>query len=205
MKKYIYSLSLFLAISYSGCQQEQLSCCTKAAATKIDKVQPAVASFTGGITDKSIYNLESTWTKLQGKVQLVAMIYTGCAYACPRIIADLNIIEKALQKYNHEELGVVLVSMDPDRDTPAKLREFAANNHLDTDRWKLLTSPPDNILELAVLLNVKYKKQLNGDIGHSNIITVLNLQGEIVHQQEGLGAAPDETIKAVEGLLNPIL
>jgi protein SCO1 len=214
MKKYIYSLSLLLAISFTGCQQEQLSCCTKAAATKNKKIQPTVASFTGGITDKSIYNLESTWTnqddqkvkleKLQGKVQLVAMIYTGCTYACPRTIADLNRIEKALQKYNREELGVVLVSMDPDRDTPAKLREFAAANHLGTDRWTLLTSQPDNILELAALLNVKYKKQLNGDIGHSNIITVLNPRGEIVHQQEGLGAAPDETIKAVEGLLSQI-
>ena len=214
MKNSLYSLLLLLAVSFSGCQQELPSCCTKAIASPNKKNKTTVASFTGAITDHSIFNLESSWTnqqdqiikleKLQGKVQLVALIYTSCGYACPRTIADLNRIEKALLKYKRDELGVVLVTMDPDRDTPARLREFAAANHLDADRWTLLTSQPDNILELAALLNVKNKMQLNGDIAHSNIITVLNTQGEIVHQQEGLGADPDETVRAVEKLLSPI-
>ena len=58
-----------------------------------------------------------------------------------------------------------------------------------------------NIQELAVLLNMKYKNGGNGEIAHSNIITVLNAGGEIIHQQEGLGKDPDETVKTIDGLL----
>jgi protein SCO1/2 len=137
-------------------------------------------------------------------VQLVAMIYTNCSYACPRIIADLKRIENSLEAYKREEVSIVLVSMDPARDTPEKLQQFAKANKLDPKRWVLLTSGQDNIRELAALLNMKYKTELDGEISHSNIITVLNPAGEILHQQEGLGIDPDETVKSIKGLLQRI-
>lgn len=162
----------------------------------------------------SLYNLESDWKnqrgenlkleQLQGKVQLVAMVYTSCSYACPRIVADLKRIESGLEQYKQDEIGIVLVTMDPARDTPEKLQAFATSNKLDPKRWVLLTSEQDNIRELAALLNMKYKTELDGEISHSNIITVLSPQGEIIHQQEGLGIAPDETVNAINGLLQKI-
>ncbi|WP_266205611.1 SCO family protein [Pontibacter kalidii] len=161
------------------------------------------------LSDMSLYQLDSEWqteqghtiklADLQGKVQLVAMMYTNCTYTCPRIVADLKRIEAGIDKY--KEVGIVLVTMDPANDTPEKLKEFAGENKLDPSRWQLLTSNDASIQELAVLLNMKYKKAPNGDIAHSNIISVLNVQGEIIYQQEGLGKDPDETVKSIEGLL----
>ncbi|NDK55663.1 SCO family protein [Pontibacter fetidus] len=166
------------------------------------------------LSEMSLYNLESEWMnqenepvklpQLQGKVQLVAMVYTSCTYACPRIVADLKRIEASIEKYKNDEVGIVLVTMDPERDTPEKLKAFAEENKLDAGRWTLLTSDEGNIQELAVLLSMKYKNSGNGEIAHSNIITVLNPAGEIMHQQEGLGKDPDETVKSIEGLLKQL-
>jgi len=75
---------------------------------------------------------------------LVVMIYTRCGYACPRTVADLKVLENKLSKYKPGDVGIVLVSMDPDRDTPARLKAFAKAYHLDARRWILLTSPSGN-------------------------------------------------------------
>src|SRR5262245_49991357 len=57
-------------------------------------------------TDRSIYQLESRWTNdlgralelgaLEGRVQVVAMVFTSCNNACPIIVHDLQRIEAAL-------------------------------------------------------------------------------------------------------------
>ncbi|MHC2990948.1 hypothetical protein OB13_04870 [Pontibacter sp. HJ8] len=216
MKRYTSFLFMLLILSFAACQQQEAgSCCTKPVATgNTSDTKTVSALHSVGISDMSLYNLESDWKnqrgedlkmeQLQGKVQLVAMIYTSCGYACPRIVADLKRIESGLEALNREEVGIVLVTMDPARDTPEKLQAFAASNKLDADRWVLLTSEQDNIRELAALLNMKYKTELDGEISHSNIISVLNPQGEIIHQQEGLGIAPDETVNAIKVLLQKI-
>ncbi|MDO6391382.1 SCO family protein [Pontibacter sp. BT731] len=219
MKRYILYLLTLVAFGFTACQQEVAheddSCCTKPLATEeLPDGTGSLAIPVGTLTDLSLYQLESDWQnqnaedvklyEFQDKVQLVAMVYTHCGYACPRIIADLKRIEMGLDQYKREDIGIVLVTMDPARDTPERLFQFAKSNNLDPKRWTLLTSEQDNIRELAALLNMKYKVELDGEISHSNIISVLNENGEIIHQAEGLGVEPDETVNAIKGLLQKI-
>lgn len=172
---------------------------------------PSAKEPSGPLTELSLYNLNSRWAtqngdsielkKLRGKVQIVAMIYTACDYACPRILADLKRIADSLDENEKENIGIVLVTLDPERDSPENLREYARKNRLDPARWISLTGKENNVMELAALLNVKYRKELSMDIAHSNIISVLNKEGELVHQQEGLGVDPSETVNSITALL----
>ena len=163
-------------------------------------------------TDMSLYHLTSTWTTqdgetirlkdLQGKIQLMAMVYTTCQYACPRIVADLRSIQSQLeQKKIEDKVHFVLVSIDPKVDTVVRLKAFANENNMSNDEWSLLHGQEGDILELAALLGVKYKKTSASDYAHSNIITVLDQQGEIAHQQTGLGSDASRTIQVIEGLI----
>jgi protein SCO1/2 len=52
-------------------------------------------------------------------------------------------------------------------------------------------------LELAVLLGIKYRKEPQGGFAHSNLITVLNKQGEIVHRQVGLQQSVADTMAVI--------
>ena len=174
----------------------KLSCCA---------TNPVASAF----TDKSLYQLDSTWTNdagqslklgnLQGPVQVVAMFFASCTYACPIIVHDMKRIEDALSESVRAKAGFTLVTIDPERDSPAALHSYRAAHKLRTDRWTLLHGTPDDTLELAALLGVKFKREATGQFAHSNLITILNSEGEIIHQLVGLNQDIQETMKRIVG------
>ncbi len=159
-------------------------------------------------TDKSLYQLDSIWTndsgqaikfgKLQGRVQVVAMFFASCTYACPIIVHDMRRIESALPESIRAKAGFTLITIDTEHDKPAALHAYRNVHKLPVDRWTLLHGKPDDTLELAALLGVKFKREASGQFAHSNLITVLNGQGEIIHQQIGLNQAIQPAVQAIE-------
>jgi protein SCO1/2 len=149
------------------------------------------------LADTSLYQVTSTWTNdaaqpvqlvsLRGKPQIVTMFFASCQFTCPLLVNDMKTMEAALSKELQDKVGFVLVSFDPERDTPAKLAAYRETHHLDANRWTLLQSNDGNVLELAALLGVKFKKDSNGQFAHSNVITLLDSEGNIVQQDIGFG------------------
>lgn len=162
----------------------------------------------GQPTDKSLYQLDSTWTNdfdqpvkfgtLQGRVQVVVMFFASCTYACPIIVHDMKRIEAALPEKVRAGTGFTLITIDPERDTTDALHSYRSVHKLNTGRWTLLHGTPDDTLELAALLGVKFKRETSGQFAHSNLITVLSEQGEIIHQQVGLNQDIQPTAQAIE-------
>ncbi|NGP88799.1 SCO family protein [Fodinibius halophilus] len=158
-------------------------------------------------SDGSIYHINSRWKNrygttinidsLKGKVQILAMVYTSCEYACPRILADMKRIQDGLPAQVLGQTNFTIVSIDPARDTPGKLKQFAEENDLNNEHWTLLHGNNGNILELAALLGFRYKRISETDFTHSNLITILNKKGEVIYQRKKLVEKPTETIKKV--------
>lgn len=156
------------------------------------------------IAPESIFNLTSKWNtqnnktielkELKGDVLVMVMIYTTCKAACPRLVADMRNIAK---KVNNEQVKYVLVSIDPETDTPEKLKEFAIENQMDTDQWVFLQGTIDDVREFSNVLAVKYKQISPIDFSHSNIISVFDTQGVLYHQQEGLGVDNSTTVSKI--------
>jgi protein SCO1/2 len=194
IKKGIVSL-FFLGLFVSALTLQ--SCNQKTKAAVIDKP----------ISDLSIYNLPSKWTNqngqniemkdLKGKVLVMVMIYTSCKAACPRLVADMQNIEQRLPENIKENVKLVLISIDPETDTPQRLKSFAIDNKMDSDQWVFLRSTAENTREFAAVLAVNYKKIAPMDFSHSNIISVFNADGELAYQQEGLGVNSDQTIMKI--------
>lgn len=159
------------------------------------------------ITDLSIYNLPSKWTTqngndielkdLKGEVLVMVMIYTSCQAACPRLVADMRSIEEQLPATTKGKVKLILVSIDPEVDTPERLKAFSIENKMEGNQWLFLRSTEKNTREFAAVLAVNYKKISPLDFSHSNIISVFNKEGELVHQQEGLNVNNSETVKRI--------
>ena len=159
------------------------------------------------ISDMSIYNLPAVWTTqdgnkiqmedLKGKVLVMVMIYTSCKVACPRLVADMRNIEKQVPQDKKDNVQYVFVSIDPETDTPQRLKAFAKENQMQDEKWLFLRGSDEDTREFAAVLAVNYKKISPMDFSHSNIISVFNQKGELVHQREGLGVDNDETIQAI--------
>ncbi|MCX6951570.1 MAG: SCO family protein [Verrucomicrobia bacterium] len=90
----------------------------------------------------------------------------------------------------------VLVSFDVARDTTAVLAKYRAERALD-GQWTLLRGDDNAVRELAALLGVKFKQEADGSFSHSNLVTILNREGEVVHQRVGLKGGLDEAAAAL--------
>lgn len=146
----------------------------------------------------SVYDLESGWrdgegaqrtlSSLEGRVQVMAMVYTHCTHTCPQIVVELKQLEAALSPRERARTGFVLVSLDPERDSPVQLKKFATSLRLDPAGWTLLTGDADGVRELAAVLGLRYRAEADAQISHSNAYLVLDAHGGIVHRQDGLGS-----------------
>lgn len=162
---------------------------------------------TDEISEDSIFNLTSKWNteegksiqlkELKGKTLVMVMIYTTCKTACPRLVADMRNIEKKIPEKNQKNIQYVLVSIDPETDNPKRLKAFAKENFMDGEQWTFLQGTKSSVREFANVLAVKYKEISPMDFSHSNIISVFNDEGELVHQQEGLGVNNKETVSKI--------
>ncbi|MBQ0788646.1 MAG: SCO family protein [Oceanihabitans sp.] len=162
---------------------------------------------TNEISEASIFNLTSKWhteegneiqlKDLKGKTLVMVMIYTTCKAACPRLVADMRNIEAEIPKENLKDLNFVLISIDPETDTPERLKAFAIENLMDDEQWTFLQGTESGVREFANVLAMKYKQISPLDFSHSNIISVFNTKGELIHQQEGLGVNNKDTVDTI--------
>lgn len=159
------------------------------------------------LPDMSIYHLPSNWTTqdneeielkdLQGKTLAIVMIYTTCQSACPRLVADMRHIERDVPDDLEGEVQYVFVSIDPEVDTPERLKDFAIENQMEEDKWLFLRGTEEDTREFAAVLAVSYKAISPIDFSHSNIISVFDKYGELQFQREGLGVNNKSVIDAI--------
>lgn len=129
---------------------------------------------------------DTTLNAFQGKNIVLAMVYTSCRSVCPLIVSKLKKIEKAAAAKNLE-IEFVLVSLDPERDSPQMLEAFRKRENLSSQNWHLLVGSAADTRKLSNLISFNYSKNsLSGEIMHSNKISLLNKEGEIISVSDGL-------------------
>ena len=127
----------------------------------------------------------------RGKPQLVAMFYTSCKYICPLIIDSAKGVDHALTPAERNNLSILLVSIDPARDTPEALMYIVNKRKLDTKRWTLARTDANGVRNLAALLGVRYRVLSDGEFNHTSALILLDAEGRVVARTETLGNKPD--------------
>ncbi len=202
-----------------GCGEPDPSpCCVAAAAAQPPEADPAGAAPAGvrsgtadDAADDSVFLVDVPWqdqrgaprrlVEFAGKPVVISMIVTHCQYACPRLVVDMQKIEAGLDLADRDRVHFVLVSMDDVRDTPPQLTAFAAEYGLTALRWTLLHGSAGDVQLFNAVLGGRYKRTPSGDFAHSNLVVVLNPEGQIVHRQEGLDLAPNASLVVLKSLL----
>ena len=197
MKRLIFISILWMLLSVSCTNNDSSSIESQSQSDDTEAVLP----------EMSIYHLPGVWTnqdgrdlelkELKGKVLVMVMIYTSCKAACPRLIADMRRIEEQVPEKYVNDVQYIMVSIDPETDTPERLKSFAAENLMTDDRWMFIRSTKELTREFASVLAVNYKKISPMDFSHSNIISVFDPQGELIFQQEGLDTNNKKTLNTI--------
>jgi protein SCO1/2 len=174
----------------------------------IPLLAPTVGLASGSSIDgQSIYQLGSRWARqdgkqvslgsLKGHYVIMAMIYTSCQGACPLIIADLKKMDRAIPRDRRSKVRFALFSLDPARDTVAKLKAYALVHDLDLHRWSLYHGKESDVRALSAVLGFQYRKDADGGFEHSNLITLLDPVGRIAAQLSGIGQDPAPILSAI--------
>ncbi len=178
------------------------------AATLMLEQEPVIVDH----SEASLYQMDARWTHQDGRVMrlgdftgrpvVLSMIFTHCGYACPMIVADMKQIASRLPEDAAGDVQYVLVSLDPERDTPEALRRFAAAYGLNSDQWSLLRGEAEDVRTLAAMLGIRYRQQADGQFAHTSLITILDEGGEIVHRRTGSGTNADMSAVLMDLLVN---
>lgn len=76
--------------------------------------------------------------QLQDAPYIAAFMFTRCPSICPHLTTTMKEIDEAMLNAQLK-LQLVSISVDPDHDTPPRLREYAKKYHTDPRRWNFLT------------------------------------------------------------------
>ncbi len=159
---------------------------------------------------RSLYQIPSAWTSeigqktnlkdLHGTVRVITMAYTRCQSACPILVNDMLAIQQSLPASVRGQVQFTVFSLDSERDTPESLRDYKTKRRLDEATWSLFNGTSSSVRTLAVALGIRYQQDKSGEFSHSNVITLLDADGQIVHQQVGLGLDPTPMSQAILNL-----
>jgi protein SCO1/2 len=104
----------------------------------------AVPSFS--LVDQDGAKLDSA--QLAGKVWVADFVFTGCSQACPRLTEEMAKLQKLVA--GNDKVRLISISVDPERDTPERLKAYAAGFRADSHQWKFLTGPAQQIEDAVV-------------------------------------------------------
>jgi cytochrome oxidase Cu insertion factor (SCO1/SenC/PrrC family) len=129
---------------------------------------------------------------LAGKVWIADFIFTNCAGTCPMITATMHRLQNALPKDVH----LVSFSVDPARDTPEVLAEYARKTNADKQRWHFLTGEKDKLYDLSI----KGFKLALDDTGGNEVEPITHSTRLVLVDQNGkirgyYGGTDDEDMK----------
>lgn len=100
-------------------------------------------------------------------------------------------MDKALTPAQRARISIVLVSMDPARDTPAAMLSVASKRNLDLKRWMLLRAASDDVRNVAGVLGIRYRLLADGEFNHTSELVLLDADGRIVARTDKIGSAGD--------------
>ncbi len=148
---------------------------------------PVIAQVPAGIslTDQDGHAL--SWESMQGEVYVVGFIFTRCPSLCPEITAAMQRFEKALEDGGIEDrVQLLSVTVDPDYDTPEKLRAYRDAQGIDQPNWRFVTAGTESATEELVVggfkLAVGDKTEIEPgvfDIAHSSKLALVDHEGGV--------------------------
>ena len=125
-----------------------------------------------------------TNAQLQGKWSFIFFGYTNCPDICPTTLGDLNRVANMLDKFNTNpfEVQYLFISVDPERDTPERLKEYVKYfnpGFIGVTGTKTALDDFTRQLSTAYFFEKKDATDTSYIVNHSSAILLLNPQGSL--------------------------
>ena len=139
--------------------------------------------------------------QLRGKALAITFIFASCADTCPLLTAEMAGIQNRLGKDFGSKVNFILITVDPDRDTPEVLKRYAGAHKANSPGWFFLTGTTAEIRDVAKRYGIYYKKMPRGDVDHTFLTSLVDQSGTIRVQYMGVRFNPDEMLRDLQSLI----
>ena len=133
---------------------------------------------------------------LKGKTVVVNAFFTSCTSVCPPMNRNMQKIQEALGDRVGRDVFFVSITVDPEVDTPARMKEYAKNFHAGPG-WTFLTGKKEN-LDWALY---KLGQYVEAKDDHTSIFIIGNEAKGLWKKAFGLAKA-EELIKILDDVIN---
>ena len=144
---------------------------------------PEVPSDLVSLVDQE--NAPFSLQQLKGRTQVVTFIFTHCQTSCPLQVQALTLVQRALSPALSKRVHFVSFSIDPERDTPAVLAQYAAAMGAGLDNWSFVTGHPQEISWLHKHFGAQVKRLSGDQLDHRVAVYLLDASGELAQKYTG--------------------
>ncbi len=113
----------------------------------------------------------------RGKFVLVTFIFTTCPDVCPLLTAKFAAIQRELAAQKKDDYLLLSITPDPQSDTSAVLKSYAARYHPDWRHWDFLTGTRDQLAKVWKEFGVTVQSAGPGQIRHTTLTTLIDRRG----------------------------
>ena len=152
------------------------------------------------LTDQS--NKIFKFNSFKGKVLLVDFAYTTCPDVCPLMTAAMRSVQDELTSAERKLVHLIMVTTDPEIDSPAVLASYARRYRVDFSNWSFLTGDAPSLAQVWKNFGVGVKKIARGLVDHTPLTALIDQNG--VMRFGYYGTAPDAkmVLKDMRALLS---
>ena len=140
-------------------------------------------------------------SSLKGKPVLVDFIYTTCASVCPRLTSRMNEVARKLGAELGQKVTIVSFTIDPEHDSPAKLRAYAEAQGVSDNGWYFLTGQPAQIDQELGLFKLIRQRESDGSVTHNVSAFLLGPDGHILREYNALDVPIDTIVSDIDHAL----
>ncbi|MGM0921513.1 MAG: SCO family protein [Bacillota bacterium] len=138
---------------------------------------------------------------LKGEIWVANFIFTSCDTVCPPMTAHMTELQKQLKEAGLD-VRLISFSVDPEVDTPEKLKEFAGRYPLSLENWDFLTGYSqkeiDNFAKSSFKTIVQ-KPEGQDQVIHGTLFYLIDQNGKVMKDYDGVeNVAYDEIIDDVK-------
>lgn len=137
---------------------------------------------------------------MQGDITIASLIFTNCTTVCSPITANLAKLQR-MSKEEGLDVHFLSYSVDPEVDSPEKLKEFGERFEADFTKWNFLTGYSQKEIEDFGPKNFKTivaKPKNGGEVVHGTSIYLIDQEGVIVKSYNGLDVPFEEIVEHIK-------
>lgn len=205
---------IFITLSFSGCTSEIEHEASPANEQVIQQVEPTPTKQKANDYHRvpmgepapsfNLINQDNqpiTMVSLKGKAVLLTFIYTHCPDICPATLNKFQSIASQLSVQEREQLAIVAITLDPERDSAEHLREYGRFFSGGDKGWYFLTGERSRLEQIWQAYEIQYTTAPNGNIIHPSMVVLIDKQGIEQIDYHGMATPSDVILTDLKQIL----